>query len=185
DQQKLDSAHERDEDGDRRDARNAVEADELRDEEHDAKQERERRHHEPEVEREPEWIGGEADDAVGREPEHLAQRVLRLTCIALVAVKRDADLAVADPAEHAAHIAVGLAHRAKGIDSTPVDETEVADVERDVDVADPPEHAVEERRRRALERSVALAALAHGVDDVVPVAPASGELERHFGWILE
>src|SRR5262249_52360994 len=110
DQQELDSAEERDEDRDRRDAGNAVEAGELRDQEHDPEQKRERRDDEADVEREPERVRREADDPVRGELEHLAERVLRLAREPLLAAVRDADLAVADPAEHAPDVTVGLAH---------------------------------------------------------------------------
>src|SRR3954451_11265244 len=185
DQQELDSAEERDEDRDRGETGHLVEAGDLRDEEDDAEQEGEARHEEADLEGKPQGVGGEADDPVARKPDHLPERVLRLARVPLLAAERNPDLAVADPAEHAAHVAVRLPHRAERVEGSAIDETEVADVERNVDVAHPPEEAVEGRSRRALERRVALPLLTDGVDDVVTVAPARGELERDLRRVLQ
>ena len=56
---------------------------------------------------------------------------------------------------------------------------------RNLHLGDPVEAAVEPRRGRALEPRLALADVAHRVDDVVALAPARGELEDDLGRILE
>ena len=100
-------------------------------------------------------------------------------------LERDTDLAEADPAEHPAHVAIRLAHRAERVERPAVDEAEVADVERHVDVGHPAKDAVEHRRGQPLERAFAFPLLAHGVDDVVALAPARGQVEGDLGRILE
>ena len=67
----------------------------------------------------------------------------------------------------------------------PVDEPEVADVERHLHLGDPVEAPVEPGRRRALEPRLTVALVAHGVDDVVALTPARGELEHDLGRILQ
>ena len=100
-------------------------------------------------------------------------------------MERDTDLAKADPAEHATHVAIRLAHRAERVERPAVDEAEVADVDRHVDVGHPAKDAVEHPGGQPLERAIAFPLLAHGVDDVVALAPARGQVEGDLGRILE
>ena len=80
---------------------------------------------------------------------------------------------------------LALAHLVEDVERAPVDEAEVADVERDLDLGDPVEAAVEPGCGRPLESRLAVALLAHRVDDVVALAPARGELEHDLGRILQ
>ena len=66
-----------------------------------------------------------------------------------------------------------------------VDEAEVADVERHLDLGDLVEAAVEPGGGRPLEPRLAVALLADRVDDVVALAPARGELEHDLGRVLQ
>ena len=69
----------------------------------------------------------------------------------------DAGLVEADPAEHAADEAAALAHLVEHVESAPVDQAEVAGIERHVDLRDAVEAAVEPGRGRALEPGLAVA----------------------------
>ena len=62
---------------------------------------------------------------------HLAEGILRLAGEALVPPVEDAYLPEPDPAEHAAHEAVALAHPGEHVEHPPIHEPEVADVERE------------------------------------------------------
>src|SRR5439155_1282166 len=86
-----------------------------------------------------------------REAEHLPERILRLAGEALLAPVEDSRLPEPDPAEHAADEAAALAHPREDVEHPPVDEPEVADVDRDLDLGDPVEGTVEGRRRHPLE----------------------------------
>ncbi len=97
----------------------------------------------------------------------------------------DAGLGEADPAEHAADEAARLAHLVEDVERTPVDETEVTDVEGHLDLGDLVEPAVEPRGRRPLEPGLAVALLPDRIDDVVALAPARRELEHDLGRILQ
>src|SRR5207244_5088507 len=121
---------------------------------------------------------GEPEDAVRAELHELAERVLRLARVARVAPVGHAGLAEPDPREEAAHVAVVLAHEAELVERAPVDEPEVADVGRDLHVAQPAQDAVEEPDRRAAEERLDAPVLADRVDDRGALAPAGAQVRR-------
>ncbi len=94
------------------------------------------------------------------------QRVLGLAGVAGVAAVGHRGLAVADPDGHAAQEAVALAHRQQRVERPAVEQAEVARVVLELDLGELVEQGVEPPRGGQLEARLALAVLAHGVDDV-------------------
>ena len=124
-------------------------------------------------------------DRVERETEHLAQRVLGLARGARVALVGDGGLGEADPDGHAAQKARALGHRQQRIQGAAVEQAEVAGVRLEVHLGELVEELVEPGGGGELERGLALALLAHGVDDVGAGAPALDHLEDQLGGVLQ
>src|SRR5206468_2672575 len=122
----------------------------------------------------------ESDDAVRDELDQLPERILRLAGKAALPLVRDADLAEADPGEEPADVAVVLAHAPELLERAPVDEPEVARVERDVDVDEAAQGAVEDRDRRPAQPRLGRAVLPDRIDDLVALAPARDQLRHHL-----
>ena len=127
----------------------------------------------------------ERRDRVEAEPQHLAQRVLRDARVALLAHERDRDLREADPDRHPAQEAVALGHRQQRVERLAVHQAEVAGLDGEVEAREAAERAVEAARGDALERGLPQPLLAHGVDDVDPLAPALEHLRDHLGRVLQ
>ena len=115
----------------------------------------------------------------------LRERVLRLAGVARVAVVGDGGLRVADPHGHAAQEAVALAHRQQRVERRAVEQAEVARVVLQLDLGELVEQPVEPARGRELEARLALALLAHGVDDVAAGAPVIEHLRDQLGRVLQ
>jgi len=135
--------------------------------------------------REPQRDLAERGDPVDRELEHLGHRVLRRAREALGAVVLDPGLLVADPRDEAADEAVPLARVAQRADDAPAHQPEVAGVDGDRDVREPPDDAVEERGGEQLEAALAVPAPARRVDDVVAVAELGQEVVDELGRVLQ
>jgi hypothetical protein len=97
----------------------------------------------------------------------------------------DGGLGEADPDGHAAQEARALGHRQQRIQGAAVEQAEVAGVGLEVDLGEFVEQLVEPRRGGELEGGLALALLAHGVDDVGAGAPALDHLEDQLGGVLQ
>ena len=121
---------------------------------------------------------------VGGETDHPPDRVLRFSGEPRRRRVRDADLAKAEPGEHAAHEPVLLRHRAEGLDDAAVGEAEVACGGGDLDAGEPAQHAVVRACRGLLEPALG-AVDHHPVDDLVAVAPSRRELREHLRRMLE
>ena len=78
-----------------------------------------------------------------------------------------------------------LAQPAHGQHDAAVHQPEIAGIERNIHVGDAADQAVEERGRPELEPSFALALGAHGVGDVVALAPLLDHPQHHFGRVLQ
>ena len=139
----------------------------------------------PEVGRELQRQVRERGDRVEREAQHLAQRVLRLAGVAGVALVVDGRLREADPDGHAAQEAVALAHRQQRVQRAAVEQPEVARVGLEVDLRELAEEPVEPRRGGELEGGLALALLAHHVDDVGALAPLGDHVGDQLGRVLQ
>ena len=139
----------------------------------------------PEVRRESKRQDAEARDAVEREAEHLAERVLRLSGEAPRAIVEHLGLLEADPGHHPAHEPVGLAQLAQRDDDPAAHEPEVARVERDLDRDHRGEDPVEPPRGDELEPGLPFAPAPPAVDDVEPLAPLRDHLEDDLGRVLE
>src|ERR671919_2684301 len=181
----LDPTDDADEDHDRGPAGDDEHSRELRDHSGEPEEDRRDRDDEADIQAEAKGPVREADDSVGGEPEHLHAAVLARPGRPGRGGLRDAGLPESDPAEHAAQITVRLAHRAHGVERSPVDESEVSGSDPDVDVGQPPEETVEGFRRPVLGATLAVALLHHRVDDLVPFAPPGEELRDHFRRMLE
>src|SRR6476620_6242060 len=103
---------------------------------------------------EAERRGREAGDGVEGEADHLRQRIFALAGMALGTVVDDRYLAEADPGDHAADEACLLGQAQQRIERAPAHQAEVARVERDLDLGEAGERAVEELRGAALERGL-------------------------------
>src|SRR5436190_320820 len=113
------------------------------------------------------------------------ERIFRIAGEAFVACVDDAGLLEPDPREHAANEPVALPHLVEHVERAPVDEPEVADVHRHLNLRDPVEAAIERSRGGALEARLTLANVPDRVDDVVALAPAPRELEDDLRRILQ
>ncbi len=91
--------------------------------------------------------------------------------VARVALVGDGRLREADPHGHAAQKARALGHRQQSIQSAAVEQAEVAGVGLEVDLGEIVEQLVEPGGGGELEGGLALALLAHGVDDVGALLP--------------
>ena len=131
------------------------------------------------------WQVRERCDRVEREAQHLAQRVLRLAGVARVALVGDGGLVEADPHGHAAQETRALGHRQQRVQRAPVEQAEVAGVWLEVHLGELVEELVEPGGGRELERGLALALLAHGVDHVCPLAPAGDHVRDQLGRVLQ
>jgi hypothetical protein len=124
-------------------------------------------------------------DAVDRERQHLRDRILRRAAEARVAFVLDADLLVADPTHEAAQEAMFLARLRERVDHAPAHQAKVARVDRDRDVRQAPDRAVEDARGQEFEEALAAARLARGVHHVVALAPLLDDAFDQFGRILQ
>ena len=106
--------------------------------------------------------------------------------MALGAVVDDRHLPEADPGDHAADEARLLGQRQQGVERAPAHQPEIAGVERDLDLGEAREQAVEELGGAALEGGLAGAGAAHRIDDVgLPPLHLGDHLGEQFGRILE
>src|SRR5262249_18057149 len=126
----------------------------------------------------------EADEAVHGQADEAAEGVLRLAGAAGGALVADADLTEADEGAQAADEAHLLRQMSQYLDDLAIHQAEVAAVERDGQIADGVEHAIEEGVTGALDQAF-LALGADGVDDVVAGPPGGDELVEHLGRILQ
>ena len=142
----------------------------------------ERRDHESEQRRELKRTVRERRNRIQREPQHLRDRVFRLSREATVTAVRDRGLAITDPDGHAAQEPIALAHRQQRIEGAAVEQPEVARVVLELDLRQPVEQRVEPARGGELEARLAFSLLADGIDDVTAGAPvvehAGDELRR-------
>ena len=127
----------------------------------------------------------ERRDAVEREAQHAADRVLRLAGAASSAVVLDDVAAEADPRAHPAQEARALAQLQERVERRAVEEAEVAGVGLKVDLGEAAHEGVEPARGGELEARLALAHPAPGDDDVGAVAPPLDQLGDQLGWVLE
>ena len=114
-----------------------------------------------------------------------AERELGLAAAARLAAVGDRGLGEADPDGHAAQEAVALGHREQRVERRAVHQPEVARVVRELDPRELGEQAVEPARAGELEPRLALARLAHRVDDVGAAAPGVEHLRDQLGRVLE
>src|SRR5664279_4584430 len=98
--------------------------------------------------------------------------------MALLADVADADLFEADPTGHAANETVVLAHGLERIDDAAIHQAEIASIDRDIDIGDAVDDAVEEFGAEELEKAFALALIADGVDDLKTGFPALDHLQN-------
>ena len=137
--------------------------------------------------------GGEAQrrdrepgDAVDREPDHLAERVLGLPGGAGLASVADRGAREAERGDDETEHPVVLGQGVDGVDGGPRHQPEVPGVDVGVDVGHRPDRAVEQPGRGALERGVAGAVLTDPVDDVDALRAGRGEhLADDLGRVLE
>ena len=148
----------------------------------------ERRHaaEQPEPRREAQGRDGEPRDAVDREPDHLAQRVLRASrgaCGTHVADRRAGEPEGRhDEAQHPVVLRQGV----DGIHRGPRHEAEVARVDVGVDLGQRADRAVERPGAQPLEGGVGRAVLPHAVDDVDVLAARDGQhLADDLGRVLQ
>ena len=135
---------------------------------------------------EAERRGGKAGDGVERQPHHLAERVVGLTRMPLGAVIGERHLAKADPGHHAADKARLLGQRQERVERAAAHQAKVARVERDRRVGHPVEHAIKGGRREPLEKRLALAAAANGIDHVrLLLGHRPAHLGEEFGRVLQ
>ncbi len=180
----LDAAEQQDGDRDRAEA-GQVGAD-------DAQHDHDRDRDERDARGEQSDVGGqlqrqvrEGGDRVEREAQHLAQRVLGLAGVARVALVGDGGLREADPHGHAAQEARALGHRQQRVQRAAVEQAEVAGVGLEVDLGELVEQLVEPRGGGELEGGLALALLAHRVDDVGALAPLGDHLGDQLRRVLQ
>src|SRR5262249_26866104 len=104
----------------------------------------EERREETEIRDEREREAAEADEAVHGQADEAAEGVLRLAGAAGGALVADADLTEADEGAQAADEAHLLRQMSQYLDDLAIHQAEVAAVERDVQIADGVQHAIEE-----------------------------------------
>jgi hypothetical protein len=91
----------------------------------------------------------------------------------------------ADPGEHAAHEAVAFRHRQEAVERLAVDETKIADVAWNFDVAEAAEQAIEQVGGQPFESAFALSRKALGVDDLIARFPFGDHFEHDLGRVLQ
>ena len=126
----------------------------------------------------------ETRDRVGGQAHHLAQRVLGGTRIAGRSLIFDRHLFEPDPTAQPAHKAVFLAQRTHGQHDLAVHQAKIAGIERDVDIGNAADRAVEDGGGPQLEQRLAATFRAHSVDDLVAGAPLLNQAQDDFGRIL-
>jgi hypothetical protein len=126
----------------------------------------------------------EGDDPVEPELDERSPRVLRPAAGARRAVVRQPRLPEPGPAAQPAQEARPLRQRDQHVDHAPVEQAEVAGVERDVDLRRAPQQPVEERVRAAQQQPL-LPVPPHAVDDVEAGAPAGEHLRQELGRVLQ
>src|SRR4030095_12589404 len=119
---------------------------------------------------------GEAQEAVQREVDHAAQRVLGLAGETLGAHESHLGLTEPDPGEHAADESVLLAQRPESVESLAIDEAIVAGVGGDRDARQAAQDPVVQGGGGPLEPALAAPLLTDGGDDLVPLAPLGRQL---------
>ncbi len=91
-----------------------------------------------------------------------------------------------DPAHHAADEAMLLRHAVENIQHAARHQTEIAGIDRQVGVADPPHQPIEQRRGAALEYAFALPLAAKAVDHVgIGALHQPPHLAEQFGRVLQ
>ncbi len=105
--------------------------------------------------------------------------------VAGVALVGDGRLGEADPDGHAAQEARALGHRQQRVQRAAVEQAEVAGVRLEVDLGELVEQLVEPRGGGELEGGLALALLAHRVDDVGALAPLGDHLGDQLRRVLQ
>ena len=105
--------------------------------------------------------------------------------MARVALVGDGGLREADPHGHAAQEARALGHRQQRVQRAAVEQAEVAGVGLEVDLGELVEQLVEPRGGGELEGGLALALLAHRVDDVGALAPLGDHVGDQLRRVLQ
>src|SRR6185312_6972430 len=142
----LYSADKRHQHRDRRPAGYRIHAGQLDDDRPDSGHKRKDRDEKADLEHHPERRRREADDPVEGQSHELGEWPFGRPGKASRPYVRYAYLLESYPAEHPADVAIPLAHRPESIQRTPVHQPEIADVERNVHVADAAERPVEQSR---------------------------------------
>ena len=125
-----------------------------------------------------------AHESINREREELPERVFWTAGAAFRPVVFQADLPKANERTQAAHEPHTLRQSLHGVDDATIHEAEIAGVERNVDVGNRTQQAIEDAIRDCLER-VPCAAPAHREDDVASLAPQTDEIGDDLRWILQ
>ncbi|SIH41722.1 Uncharacterised protein [Mycobacteroides abscessus subsp. abscessus] len=68
--------------------------------------------------------------------KHFSQWIVRFTGFPFLTIVLNGNLFVADPSDHPAYIWVLFIHLLENIDNTPIHQTEVAGIDRNVDASD-------------------------------------------------
>ena len=136
--------------------------------------------------REAQRCGRKSGERIEREADHLRQRIFGFAREARLAAIGERHLPEPAPGDHAAHEARLFGHGEKHVERAPRHQTEIARVERDVDVGCAFQQPVEAGRRHLLERALACAVGADAINDI-------GTFARHrfqhgpeqFGRVLQ
>ena len=100
------------------------------------------------------------------------ERKVRAPRMPRVALVRDADLVEAEPHDQAAEIGIGFAQSQQMVDGGARQQLEVAGIDGQLDRRAELNQPIGQPRRRHLQRVLAVAPRAHGVDDVGALPPA-------------
>ena len=137
------------------------------------------------MDRQAQRQGRKGKNAVRRDAHHLLERELGFAGKAGRPSKEDRLLPKTGPRHHAADETVAFRHGEKGVDHPAVQQPEITGVERNGDVGDAVEEAVERPGPPGLEPRLPLAHGANAVGDVRPSTPAVEHFEDDLGRILQ
>ncbi|BCS53003.1 hypothetical protein GSbR_09880 [Geobacter sp. SVR] len=127
----------------------------------------------------------ERGNGIEGELQHFPERILGFSGKTFFPAEIHADLFEAEPAYDAADVAVSLLDGFERITHRPVDQAEIAGVDRDVHIGHLLHQAVEEGCAEFLEKGLTLPLPPFAVDDVIPLFPACDHLGNDLRRVLE
>ena len=133
----------------------------------------------------PQWRGGKAGDAIKRQRQHAAQRIVAFPGETRIALIADTGLAEPHPAHHAAHEAIAFGHGVQLIDHPARHQPEIAGVGGNGNVDQPVEQAIEAGGTGALKQAFTAPLDALAIDHVMALRQREQHLREQFRRVLQ